>query len=264
MSKGSRLTLTSCALALALGASSHALAAADTVLATVNGQPITQASYDEFTEKNNLQGKAPKKKVLDEMISRQLVLQDAAAKKLEQRADIKAQLAQLRENFLLRSALREAITNNPVTDSELKTAYEAQVANMKSQEFKARHILVADEAKAKDLITQLDKGADFAELAKQHSTGPTGKKGGDLGWFGPNQMVPPFSSAVQTMDKGSYSKAPVKTQFGWHVIKLEDTREMAPPSLEEVKPKLQQLLQQQRVNSYLLNLRAKAEVTINP
>ncbi len=112
------------------------------------------------------------------------------------------------------------------------------------------------------MIAELDSGANFAELAKSKSTGPTAKNGGDLGWFKPNQMVPPFAQAVSEMKKGSYTKKPVKTQFGWHVIKLEDERKLTPPKFEEVKEQIRSIKTNQKIQQYVIELRKKAKVDI--
>jgi len=149
---------------------------------------------------------------------------------------------------------------NPISDEELKKLYDEQVP--KGNEYKARHILVEDEEAAKKLIVELDGGADFSELAKEHSTGPSGKTGGELGWFSPQQMVAPFSEAAATLEKGSYTKQPVKTQFGWHIIILDDVRESTPPAFEEVKPQLQTFVQKQRIQDYIASLRQSATIEI--
>ena len=149
------------------------------------------------------------------------------------------------------------------SEDELKAAYEKVKEQAGRTEFKARHILVKDEKEAKDLIKQLDKGADFAELAKKHSTGPTGKDGGDLGWFDPKQMVPPFAEAIADMQPGSYSKKPVQTQFGWHVINLQETRKAEPPSFDEAKPQLIALVQRQKISGKIVEMRNGAKVELN-
>ena len=149
---------------------------------------------------------------------------------------------------------------NPVSDEELKKIYQEQAPS--GDEYKARHILVKEEDEAKTLIVELDNGADFSELAKQHSTGPSGKSGGELGWFSPKQMVAPFSEAVAGMEKGAYTKQPIKTQFGWHIIILDDTREASPPPFEQLKPQLQAFVQKQRVQAYITRLRESATIEI--
>jgi peptidyl-prolyl cis-trans isomerase C len=233
-------------------------------LATVNGKPITQDLLDSFMQETGAKANINREMAINELIARELILQDALANKLEQRDDISRRLEAVKREMLVRIAVREIVINNPVTDEEIQKEYDKFAAQSRGKEYKARHILVEDEAKAKELITALEGGADFAELAKTNSTGPTGKNGGDLGWFNAEQMVPPFAEALKSMEKGQYSKIPVNTQFGWHVILLEDTREMEPPALEQVKPQIQQLVQQMHINNFIEKLKAKATIEIKP
>jgi peptidyl-prolyl cis-trans isomerase C len=134
--------------------------------------------------------------------------------------------------------------------------YAEQLEGSSPMEFKARHILVESQGEANDLIAQLDDGADFAELAKEKSTGPSGPSGGDLGWFPPDRMVPSFSAAVQGLDNGAYTKEPVQTQFGWHVILREDSRESVPPPFESVRDALKQQVEGQKLQEYIESLRS--------
>jgi len=161
------------------------------------------------------------------------------------------------------AALAAMAQDIKVTDDELKEAYEQVKKQAARTEYKARHILVKDEAEAKQIIKELDKKADFAELAKKHSLGPTGKNGGELDWFDDSQMVKPFSDAVATMKPGTHSKEPVQTQFGWHVIELQETRTAEPPSFEDAKPQLTALVQRQKLGKELNELRDKAMVELN-
>jgi peptidyl-prolyl cis-trans isomerase C len=133
---------------------------------------------------------------------------------------------------------------------------------MVSPEYKASHILVNEEEQARKIIEQLNQGANFAELAREHSTDSSGKDGGDLGWFLPQQMVAPFGQAVGQLEKGSYTSEPVKTQFGWHVIKLEDSRQAEPPAFEEVMGRLEQMLQQRQIGEYIQALKDSADISI--
>ena len=160
------------------------------------------------------------------------------------------------QNEFFRKNVDEAIT-----DEALQAAYDEQIGSLPAkQEVRARHILVKEEAEALDIIKELDGGADFAELAKSKSTGPSGPKGGDLGYFGPGQMVPPFEAAAFALEKGDYTKKPVKTQFGWHVIQVEDKRDVAKPTLDQVKDQLRSFLAQQKFTTLITDLREKAKV----
>lgn len=236
---------------------------AQEVVATVNGEPIHREDIKEYQQEHAMgveQGK-DEKRIIDELVARELVLQDAEAKNLEQTPEVQDALSEARRQILMSAAIQSALEQNPVTEKEMKSLYDERIGQQpQATEYKARHILVEDEAKAEQLISQLNQGADFAALAEEHSTGPSAESGGDLGWFSPQQMVPPFSQAVQELEKGEVTQEPVQTRFGWHVIKLEDTRAQQPPSFEEVKPQLERALQQQRVAMYLENLRKEAKV----
>ena len=235
------------------------------VLATVNGTPITQEMYDAYASKRNNQTQggaaAPSTEtVLNELINVELVMQDAEKKGLEKRPEIEKQMEWQRRSLLVTAGMRDYLDAHPITDEELKKAYDTEIAKLDKTEYKARHVLLETEADANEVITQLDTGTDFAELAKEKSKGPTGKQGGDLGWFSPARMVKPFSEAVAALEKGNYTKKPVQTQFGWHVILLEDTRDLTPPAFDQVKDQLQPGLQKQRVDQYLDELRKTAKI----
>lgn len=249
------------ALLLAFGTA----AAEDKVLATVNGKAIHENDIQEYIVENGVSAKLADNRelILNELITRELVLQEAERKGLEKRADVINQLANLRRQVLLQAALNDYTATVKINDDEVRRLYEQQLKSFSATEFKARHILLNSEDDAKKMIQELDKGADFAELARKNSTGPTASRGGDLGWFAPQNMVKPFADAVAAMKKGSYSKAPVQTRFGWHVIMLEDTRSAEPPALTDVRPQLEQAIMQQRVRGYLEELRNKAKVTVN-
>ncbi len=251
----------------ALATPLHA-AEGDKVRALVNGKPITQEMLDVYRAqraRRSHQGhghEIDEQTALQELINVELMLQDAERKKLDQRPEVKRELDWHRRGVLVSLGMREYLEQNPVTEADLKAAYEKRKAAHPGKEYKARHILVKSEEEAKAIIAELEKGADFAELAKRKSTGPTGKNGGDLGWFSPDQMVPEFGTAVQKLKKGEFSRAPVKTQFGWHVILLEDMREVPPPDFESLKPELQARLQNARIDAFLKGLRDKAKIEI--
>jgi peptidyl-prolyl cis-trans isomerase C len=168
-----------------------------------------------------------------------------------------------RLQLLSRLALQDAARSLSPSDEALQQAYDERYGGEKREEYKARHILVKTEAEAEKLIKELEGGADFTELAKAHSLGPTGKNGGDLGWFDSKQMVKPFTEAVKDMKPGSYSDAPVQTQFGWHVILLEETREADPPPLENVKAELSAGMQRETLAGYVSELRQRAQLDLN-
>jgi len=233
------------------------------VVATVNGTPITDAVLDLYEEQmKSRRAAAPmdRSAILDEVINLELASQNGTKEGLASDTHTQLQIDQQRRAVIATAAIQKYLQSHPITDEELKKLYDEQVP--KGSEYKARHILLKDEDEAKKLIAELDKGADFSELAKEHSTGPSGKSGGELGWFSPKQMVAPFSEAVATLEKGTYTKEPVKTQFGWHIIMLDDVRESTPPAFDEVKPQLQAFMQKQRVQQYIASLHEGAQIDI--
>lgn len=234
-------------------------------IAEVNGQYISKKSFDElsqiFAERSHGQA-LPKEKLIEELIQRELLLQDAVNKQLDQTPEVIAQLESARKSILSQAALQNYLQANPVTDEEIQAEYDKSAKGDDSKEYKARHILVKTEQEAKDLITKLTSGADFATLAKENSTGPSGAQGGDLGWFSSNQMVAPFSEAVIALEDNQFSTEPVQTQFGWHVILREGVRDRTAPPLEAVKAQLEPFLQRQKIRTMLDNLRKQAKVEI--
>jgi peptidyl-prolyl cis-trans isomerase C len=176
---------------------------------------------------------------------------------------VAASIELLKAKLLTQIAIQDYASNYQPSEEDIQKAYQEEYAEQSGIEYKARHILVKEQEEATALIEQLDGGADFAELAKNHSTGPTGKDGGDLGWFDAAQMVKPFSDALKEMEKGKFSSTPVKTQFGWHVILLEDTRETEAPSLDSVKDKIVNKLKQEALSDYMKGLRDSSKLVFN-
>ena len=235
-------------------------------IAVVNGQYISKSTLEtlekEIAERSHGQT-FPKEKLVEELVQRELLVQDAMQKQLDKSPEFIAQLDAAKKALLTQVQLQNFIKANPVTDAEIKAEYDSKVAAEKGTEFKARHILVKTEAEAKKLITELDKGADFAKLANKNSLdAKESQNGGDLGWFSAAQMVAPFSEAVAALEKGKYTKEPVKTQFGYHVILKEDSRPVTPPPLEAVKEQLTPFLQRKKVQGMIETLRNQAKVEV--
>lgn len=235
-------------------------------VAVVNGQYIPKSTLEilekEIAERSHGQT-FPKEKLVEELVQRELLVQDAIQKQLDKSPEYIAQLEAAKKALLTQADLQNFIKANPVTDAEIKAEYDSKVAAEKGTEYKARHILVKTEAEAKKLIAELDKGADFAKLANKNSLdAKESQNGGDLGWFSAGQMVAPFSEAVAALEKGKYTKAPVKTQFGYHVILKEDSRPVTPPPLEAVKEQLTPFLQRKKVQDMIETLRKQAKVEI--
>ena len=235
-------------------------------VAIVNGQYIAKSTLDQLQKEISERGHGqtfPKEKLVEELIQRELLVQDAEQKHLDKSTEILAQLDSAKKTLLTQADVQNFIKANPVTDAEVKAEYDSKVAGENGTEYKARHILVKTEDEAKKLIAELDKGADFAKLANKNSLdAKESQNGGDLGWFVPGQMVAPFSAAVEKLEKGKYTKTPVQTQFGWHVILREDSRKQTPPPLEAVKEQLMPYLQRKKVQTMVETLRKQAKVEI--
>lgn len=185
-----------------------------------------------------------------------LMAKKAEEQGLADKPNVAAQVELQRLSVLTSALAGEYLKNNPVTDADVQAEYELRFSSAQGEQYKARHILVETQDDATAIIAQLDGGADFAELAKEKSTGPSGPNGGDLGWFTPESMVKPFSDAVVALENGAYTSAPVQTQFGWHVILREDSRVPEPPALDEVRDRLKPAAEQRKLQAYLDGLRA--------
>ncbi|HET7650753.1 MAG TPA: peptidylprolyl isomerase [Gammaproteobacteria bacterium] len=238
-----------------------------TVLATVNGTPITNDMFRAYvrtlTGGQEPQLDAQKRQlVLDRLIDMTVLAQTAEKDGLAKDPKVAAELAVQHKALLAQSQVRKYLDEHPVTDDQIKAEYDKRVKSMPGQEFRARHILVSNEKLAKSIIEQLKHGANFATLAKKYSKDGSAKSGGELGWFSPDQMVPEFSKAVEGLKKGQFTTTPVQTQFGWHVIQLEDTRSQPAPSLDSMRQQLENELQGQNIQNYVNGLRSAAKVDI--
>ncbi|MEI7575054.1 MAG: peptidylprolyl isomerase [Methylotenera sp.] len=240
---------------------------ASDALATVNGKAIKQSVYDYIAKDAAARGQKVdaqvKQAITNKLIDSELVYQEAQKLGLDKQADYIAREELSRRELLTSTFLQDFVKKNPVSDADTKAAYEEYKKAYGDKEYSARHILVKTEAEAKDIIAQLGKGGDFAKIAKEKSMDPGSKdKGGDLGWFSPASMVKPFSDVAVNLQKGAISTSPVQTQFGWHVIKLIDTRTAQPLPYEKVKDGLQKNLQQRDLEKMMAELRTKAKVDI--
>ena len=256
------------ALVFALAAASGASMAADKdpVVAIVDGHKILKSHLIEAQQLLPRQYQAvPMEQIypalVDSIIDTHLATADARAKKMDKDADFRARMSRIEEQLLQRMVLEKEMTQ-AVSDEALKKRYEKMVAGLSgNEEVHARHILLKTEDEAKAVIKDLSGGADFAELAKKKSTGPSGPNGGDLGFFGKGQMVPEFEKAAFALSKGAVSTEPVKTQFGYHVIKLEGRRKAEVPKYDAVVEQLRGEISQERGAAYVDKLRAGAKVT---
>jgi peptidyl-prolyl cis-trans isomerase C len=234
-------------------------------IAIVNGKPVPKARVDMLSQQLAKAGRpvSPEMQgqLKDEVIAREIFMQEAQKRGLDATDDYKAQMELARQTILIRELFADYQKTNPVTDAEIKAEYDKFAAANGGKEYKARHILVQKEEEAKKIIADLKKGAKFEELAKKQSKDPgSGANGGDLDWATAASYVPEFAEAMVKLKKGELTQAPVKSQFGWHVIRVDDIREAQLPKFEDVKPQIAQQLQQQKLAQFQETLRKSAKV----
>ena len=234
-------------------------------VAIVNGKPVPKSRVDTLATQLTKSGRpvTPEMQgqLKDEVIAREVFMQEAQKRGLDATDDFKSQLELARQTLLIRELFTEYQKSNPVSDAEVKAEYDKFVAANGGKEYHARHILVEKEDEAKAIIASLKKGAKFEDIAKKQSKDPgSGANGGDLDWANAASYVPEFSTALVKLKKGQTTDVPVKSQFGWHVIRLDDVRQAQLPKLEEVKPQIAQQLQQQKLAKFQEDLRGKAKV----
>ncbi len=233
-------------------------------LAVVNGKPIPSSRADVMIKQMATQGQqdSPQLRTMvkEELINREILIQEADKLGLGTSAEVKNQLELARQSIVIRALVADYVKKNPVKDADLKAEYDKFKAQAGDKEYHARHILVEKEDEAKAIIAKLKAGAKFEDLAKQSKDPGSAANGGDLDWASPASFVKPFSDAMVALQKGQITETPVKTQFGYHVIKLEDVRAAKVPAFEEVKPQIAEQLQQQKLQAYQQELRKKAKI----
>lgn len=234
-------------------------------IAIVNGKPVPKSRVDMLATQIAKSGRpvSPEMQgqLTDEVIAREIFLQEAQKRGLDASDDFKTQMELARQTILIRELFADQQKKNPVTDAEVKAEYDKFVAANGGKEYKARHILVEKEDEAKKVIADLKKGQKFEDLAKKQSKDPgSGANGGDLDWATAASYVPEFAQAMTKLSKGQTSTEPVKSQFGWHVIRVDDIREAQLPKLEDVRPQIAQQLQQQKLAKFQEDLRTKAKI----
>jgi len=249
-------------------ACSVTMAHADEVVATLNGKKIMKSELDTYISYR--EALAHKKidnpeAALQEIINRELLYQQALKNKVDKDEKINYVLKQQKYDLYIQGMLTKTDAAKAIDESEIQKIYDEKIKNQNLKEYKIRHILIKDsEADAKTVIAELDKGGNFEELAKSKSSGPSASAGGDIGWLNMGQMsnMPTFAQAVSEMKKGEYSKSPVKTDYGWHIIKLDDMRDAEPPAYDKVKPQITSAIRQKRLAEYVKTLRDKAKIDI--
>ena len=251
------------ALCLMAGLASFSVHASGTT-ATVNGKAIPAARMEVMMAEQRAQG-APespqlREAVREELIRREILAQEAGKRGLERQAEVQAQMDLARQAILIRAYLQDWVKSNPVSEADVRKQYDEIVAGMGGKEYNPRHILVEKEDDAKAIIAKLRGGASFESLARESLDPGSRDRGGDLGWSNPGMFVQPFAEAMVKLEKGQYTAAPVKSDFGYHVIQMQDIRPLTPPPFAEVKPQLEQRIQQERVEAHIMELRGKARV----
>jgi peptidyl-prolyl cis-trans isomerase C len=236
--------------------------AEDKAVAKVNGTNVMQSDVDFHLQRNPMAGQSPdgKQRVIDDIVESELLYQKAIADGADKDPKAVTMLNNIRRAVMAQSVVRKHMESSPIKAETIKAEYDKQYKEGPT-EYNARHILLKTEDEAKAVIAELDKGGDFIKLADEKTQDPSGKgKGGDLGWFPPEQMVPEFSEAAKKLEKGKYTKAPIKSQFGFHVIKLEDSRKAQPPAFDMVKQEIEQKLQQEQIKTLIDGLKKNAKV----
>jgi peptidyl-prolyl cis-trans isomerase C len=225
---------------------------------TVNGKPIPKARLDFIAKQRANQGQPDneqaRKAILDNLITQEVVAQEADRRGFAKTSDVRTQLDLLRQQVLVQAIVQDHLKTHPIKDEEMLAEYN------KAKAYKARHILVDKDSEANEIIAQLKKGTKFEDLAKQSKDPGSKDKGGDLDWNTPSTFVKPFADALSKLEKGKYTETPVQTQFGWHVIQLDDVRSMQFPAFDTVKQQLLSRMQEQEVQKFVGELRSKAKI----
>jgi peptidyl-prolyl cis-trans isomerase C len=245
----------------------EAAQAASATVATVNGKKISGEVFDVFVKAVTGGAEEPptdeqKTQMLDQLINMTLAAQAGEKDGMLKDPAVAARIDLLRTQILAEAATEKYVKANPVSEADLKAEYDAQVAQM-PKEYKARHILVEKQEQAEAIIKELQAGGDFQKLAKAQSKDSSAANGGDLGWFSPQSMVKPFADAVVALEKGQITTTPVQSEFGFHVIQLEDVRSPEVPDFEQVKPQVEMFAQRKKLQAYLDELRKTADVQKN-
>ncbi len=232
--------------------------------ATVNGKAIPKARADALIAGQAAQGQPDspelRKAVTEELVRREILTQESIKKGFDKRPEIQGQVDLARQGVLIGAYLNDYVKTHPISDEQIRKEYTEITAKLGNKEYKARHILVETEDQAKAIIAKLKKGEKIDDLAKESKDPGSKDRGGDLGWANPASFVPPFSAAMTKLEKGKFTETPVKSDFGWHVIQLDDTRELKLPPMEEAKAQIAQQLQQRMVQKHIDELRSKAKV----
>ena len=249
---------------LAVSIAACSLSAIAQNAAVVNNKAISKAKVDEFVQAMVAQGRPDtpelRTMVRDELIAREIFVQEAEKQGLGRKPEVLRQLENVKQDLLIRAFLSEYLKKNPIKEDDVKAEYERVKKQSGDKEYKARHVLVEKEDEAKSIIEQLKKGAKFEDLAKQSKDTGSAAKGGDLDWNAPSTFVKPFSEAMVKLAKGKFTETPVQSQFGYHVIRLDDSRDAQPPPYDQVKPQIKQELERKQITELQKKMRETAKV----
>lgn len=234
-------------------------------VATVNGTPVPQSRVDMIVKQLVASGKKDtpnlRGRVMNEVVLREALVQEAKKKGFHKLASVKDEIAMMSQSILINALRQDFLKKHPVTDADIKAEYNRLVKEHENdKEYRVRHILLDKESEAKSIIAKLKGGESFGDHAKQSKDVGTAKKGGDLGWAAPDRYVPPFAQEVTSLKKGQISESPVKTRFGYHVVKVDDVRAVEMPALAQVKPQLHQNLQAKRLQEFQQKIIDKAKI----
>ena len=233
-------------------------------VASVNGKAILKTRVDALVKAETARGTPDSERlrqaITDQLINFELVVQEAERRGLTKNPEVQAQIDISRQQVIISAYMQDYFKAKPISEANLRAEYEKVKQQRGEREYKARHVLLDSEAEAKNIIDQLGKGAKIEDLAKQSKDGGSRDRGGDLGWQAAGTYVTPFGDALSKLEKGKFTTQPVQTQFGWHVILLEDSRAIQFPGYDQVKPEIQNVLQQQEVQKIFADLRTKAKI----
>jgi peptidyl-prolyl cis-trans isomerase C len=231
---------------------------------TVNGKPIPRSRLEFIVKQRTAQGQPDseqaRKGILDNLITQEVVAQEADRRGFGKNTEVRTQLELLRQQVLVQALVQDHLKAHPVKDEEMLAEYSKLKASRGDKEYKARHILVDKDTEANEIVAQLKKGAKFEDLAKQSKDPGSKEKGGDLDWNPPNTFVKPFADALAKLEKGKYTETPVQTQFGWHVIQLDDVRSAQFPAFDAIKQQMLSRIHEQEVQKLVRELREKAKI----
>ncbi len=234
-------------------------------VAIVNGKAVPTARLDALAQQIEASGRPVndevRAQIKEEVILREIFMQEAQKRGIATTAEYKTQMELARQTIMIRALFADYQAKNPVTEADMKAEYDKFTAANSGKEYRARHILVEKEDEAKAIVKSIKGGAKFEDIAKKQSKDPgSGANGGDLDWAAAGSYVTEFSEAMVTLDKGQMTETPVKSQFGWHIIRVDDIRDAQLPPFEEVKPQIEQQMTQQKMAEFQQSLREKAKV----